>query len=63
MQESVHNNYAVLAHSCVTRVLPATNPHNPIQPKFHPGIPPVELLKCNAMGNHALAIIASVHHL
>lgn len=55
--------YAVLAHSCVTLVLPATKPHSPIQPRFQPGSPPVELLKCSAMGNHALAIMASVHHL
>jgi hypothetical protein len=54
--------HAVLAQSAFILPPPAINPHAPIHPRFHPGIPPVVLEKCSAMGNQALAIMTSVHH-
>lgn len=55
--------YAVAFHSPLILSPPATIPQTPIKPIFHPGTPPVTPLKCSAMGNHADAIAASIHHL
>ncbi|KAK3214132.1 hypothetical protein GRF29_28g2144453 [Pseudopithomyces chartarum] len=60
---SLRTAYAVAPHNPLILSPPATNPQTPIHPIFQPGTPPVTPLKCNAIGNHAPAITASIHHL
>lgn len=51
----------VAFHKPFILVDPAISPQSPIHPMFHPGTP-VLVPNCHAIGNHAEAIIKSVHH-